>query len=211
MKVEMWMDFVCPYCCLGKAKFEKALENFSGRENVEIIYKSFELSPNASKVFSGTMSELVSKEYGIPIKQVEENNERLTAEAKEFGIVYNLDKVMPVNTLYVHRLLQYSKEIGKDTQFVSAIFKAYFTDSKNISDIDTLAEISKEAGLEEVVVREILNSDRYTDRVQADEKESQDIGVDVVPFFLIDKKYTVAGEQSVETIRKALEKALVHL
>jgi len=209
MKVEMWMDFVCPYCCLGKAKFEKALKNFSDKENVEIIYKSFELNLNASKVYTGTMSELLSKEYGMTIKEVQENNERLTAEAKGLGLVYNLETAMPVNTSYAHRLLQYSKEIGKDAELVSVIFKAYFTDSKNISDIDTLVEISKEAGLEEEVVREILNSDKYTDIVQEDERESQAIGVDVVPYFLINKKITVAGAQSIETIREALEKSLI--
>ncbi|MBU3142784.1 DsbA family oxidoreductase [Clostridium sp. CF012] len=209
MNVEMWMDFVCPYCYLGKAKFEKALEDFSDKENVEIIYKSFELDPNASKMYHGTMSELVSKEYGITIEEVLENNERLTSEAKGLGLVYNLEKAMPVNTLYAHRLLQYAKEIGKDSELVSVIFKAYFTDNKNISDIDTLVEISKEAGLEEEVVREILNSDKYIDIVREDEKKSQDIGVAVVPFFLINKKYTVAGDQSTETIRKALEVALI--
>jgi len=208
MKVEMWMDFVCPYCYLGKAKFAKALENFSNKENVEIIYKSFELDPNASKVYHGSMSELLSKEYGMSMEEIQENNERLTAEAKVLGLVYNLEKTIPVNTLYAHKLLQYSKEIGKDAELVSVIFKAYFTDGKNISDIDTLAEISKEVGLEEEVVREILNSDKYTNRVKEEEKESQDIGVDVVPFFLINKRHVVAGEQSAETIRKALEKAL---
>ena len=208
MKVEMWMDFVCPYCYLGKAKFAKALENFSDKENIEIIYKSFELDPNASKVYHGSMSELLSKEYGMSMEEIQENNERLTAEAKVLGLVYNLEKTIPVNTLYAHKLLQYSKEIGKDAELVSVIFKAYFTDGKNISDIDTLAEISKEVGLEEEVVREILNSDKYTNRVKEEEKESQDIGVDVVPFFLINKRHVVAGEQSAETIRKALEKAL---
>ena len=208
MKVEMWMDFVCPYCYLGKAKFAKALENFSDKENIEIIYKSFELDPNASKVYHGSMSELLSKEYGMSMEEIQENNERLTAEAKVLGLVYNLEKTIPVNTLYAHKLLQYSKEIGKDAELVSVIFKAYFTDGKNISDIDTLTEISKEAGLEEKVVREILNSDKYTNRVKEEEKESQDIGVDVVPFFLINKRHVVAGEQSAETIRKALEKAL---
>jgi len=209
MKVEMWLDFVCPFCYLGKAKFEKALENFSHKENVEIIYKSFELNPNASKVYTGTVSELISKQYGITIEEAEENNKRLTAEAKELGLVYNLDKAIPVNTLYAHRLLQYSKEIGKEAKIVSLIFKTYFTDSKNISDIDTLVEISKEAGLEEDVVRKILNSDRYTDRVREDEKESQDIGVDVVPYFLINKKLTVVGAQSIDTLRMGLEKALI--
>jgi len=208
MKVEMWMDFVCPYCYLGKAKFAKALENFSDKENIEIIYKSFELDPNASKVYHGSMSELLSKEYGMSMEEIQENNERLTAEAKVLGLVYNLEKTIPVNTLYAHKLLQYSKEIGKDAELVSVIFKAYFTDGKNISDIDTLAEISKEVGLEEEVVREILNSDKYTNRVKEEEKESQDVGVDVVPFFLINKRHVVAGEQSAETIRKALEKAL---
>lgn len=209
MKVEMWLDFVCPFCYLGKAKFEKALENFSDKENVEIIYKSFELNPNASKVYTGTISELISKDYGITIEEAEENNKRLTAEAKELGLVYKLDKAIPVNTLYAHRLLQYSKEIGKEAEFVSVIFRTYFTDSKNISDIDTLVEISKEAGLKEEMVREILNSDKYTDKVHEDEKESGDIGVDVVPYFLINKKIAVAGAQSIEAIRMGLEKALI--
>ena len=209
MKVEMWMDFVCPYCYLGKAKFEEALKDFYDKENVEIIYKSFELNPNASKLYRGTVNEYLSIEYGITMEEVLENNERLTAEAKGLGLIYNLEKIMPANTLYAHRLLQYSKEIGKDAEIVSAIFKAHFTDNKNISDINTLVEISKEAGLEEEVVREMLNSVKYTDIVREDEKASQDIGVDVVPFFLINKKYTVAGAQSTETIRKALEVALV--
>jgi predicted DsbA family dithiol-disulfide isomerase len=209
MKVEMWMDFVCPYCCLGKSKFEKALENFSDKKNVEIIYKSFELNPDASKIYHGTMSEFLSKEYGMTMKEVQENNERLTAEAKGLGLVYNLEKIMPTNTFNAHKLLQYSKEIGKATEFVSVIFKAHFTDNKNISDIDILVEISKEVGLEEEIVRGILNSNKYADLVREDEKESQDIGVDVVPFFLINKKYTVAGAQPIETLRKALEKALI--
>jgi predicted DsbA family dithiol-disulfide isomerase len=205
----MWMDFVCPYCCLGKAKFEKALESFSDKENVEIIYKSFELNPDASNIYPGTLSEYLSKEYGIPMEEVLENNERLTAEAKGLGLAYNLEKIVPINSLYAHKLLQYSKGIGKDTELTGIIFKAHFTDNKNISDIDTLVEISKEAALEEEMVREILNSDKYTDKVRQDEKESQDIGVDVVPYFLINKKFTVAGEQSIETIRICLEKALL--
>jgi len=208
MKVEMWMDFICPYCYLGKAKFEKAFENFSKKENLEIIYKSFELNPNASKVYHGTMSELLSKEYGLPIEKVQEKNEKLTIEVKELGLVYNFEKAIPVNTFCAHRLLQYSKEIGKEAELVNTIFKAYFIEGKNISDIDILVEISKEAGLDEEV-RKILNSDKYTDRVREDENESQNIGVDVVPFFLINKKYTVAGDQSKETIKKALEKALI--
>ena len=206
MKVEMWMDFVCPYCYLGKAKFEKALENFADKKNVEIIYKSFELNPDASKMQTGTMTEYLTKEYGMSIKEVEENNKSLTAQAKEVGLVYNLENTMPVNSLYAHRLLQYAKEIGKEANVVSLIFKTHFTDNKNISDIDTLVQISKEAGLEESVVRVILNSDKYTDIVLQDEKESKDIGVDVVPYFLINKKVTVAGAQSIETIRKGLEK-----
>lgn len=205
MKVEMWMDFVCPYCYLGKAKFEKALESFSDKENVEIIYKSFELNPDASKIYHGTMSEFLSKEYGLTMEEVIKNNESLTAEANGLGLVYNLEKIKPVNSHYAHRLLQYSKEIGKDAELVSVMFKAHFTHNKNISDIDTLVEISKEAGLEEEVVREMLNSDKYTDKVREDEKEAQDIGVDVVPFFLFNKKSTVAGAQSIETLRNALE------
>jgi len=209
MKVEIWLDFVCPFCYLGKAKFEKALEKFSGKENVDIIYKSFELDPNASKVSKGTMSELISKKYGITIEEAEENNKRLTAQAKEVGLQFNLEKAIPTNTFSAHRLLAYAKEIGKDSDLVNLIFKAYFTDAKNISDIDTLVQISKEVGLNEAAVRVILNSDKYTDKVRTDEREAQDIGITGVPFFIIDQKYTVSGAQPVEILREALEKALI--
>jgi len=205
----MWMDFVCPYCCLGKAKFEKALESFSDKENVEIIYKSFELNPDASNIYPGTLNQYLSEEYEIPMEEVLENNESLTAEAKGLGLIYNLEKIVPVNSLYAHKLLQYSKEIGKATQMAGLIFKAHFTDNKNILDIATLVEISKEAGLEEETVRKILNSDKYTDKARQDEKEAKDLGVDIVPYFLVNKKFIVAGAQSIEAIRICLEKALV--
>ena len=205
----MWMDFVCPYCCLGKAKFEKALESFSDKENVEIIYKSFELNPDASNIYPGTLNQYLSEEYEIPMEEVLENNESLTAEAKGLGLIYNLEKIVPVNSLYAHKLLQYSKEIGKATQVAGLIFKAHFTDNKNILDIATLVEISKEAGLEEETVRKILNSDKYTDKARQDEKEAKDLGVDIVPYFLVNKKFIVAGAQSIEAIRICLEKALV--
>ena len=209
MKVEIWSDFVCPFCYLGKTKFEKALENFSDKENVEIIYKSFELDPNSSKGYKGTMSELISKKYGITIEEAQANNKRITNQAKEVGLVYNLEKAIPINTFYSHRLFQYAKQLGKDEEVVGLLFKAYFTDSKNISDIGTLVEISKQAGLEEKEVREVLSSDKYSDRVRSDEKEAQDIGITGVPFFIIDGKYSISGAQPIETFKKALEKALI--
>lgn len=208
MKVEIWSDFVCPFCYLGKTKFEKALEGFSDKENVEIVYKSFELDPNATNIYKGTMSELISKKYGITIEEAKKNNERITAQAKEVGLAYNLEKAIPVNTFYAHRLFQYAKQLGKDEEVVRLIFKAYFTDSKNISDIDTLVEIAKEARLKEEGVREVLNSKRYTDIVREDEKEAQNIGVNGVPFFLIDGKYSISGAQPIEFFRETLEKAL---
>ena len=206
MKVEIWSDFVCPFCYLGKVKFEKALEGFLNKENVEVIYKSFELDPNASKMPKGNLSELISKKYGITLEQAERNNQNITAHAKEVGLVYNLEKAIPVNTLDAHRLFQYAKHLGKDKEIMSALFKGYFTDSRNLSEIDTLAKISKEAGLEEEVVREILNSDKYTDKVRADEKEAQHLGVDSVPFFIINDKYTISGAQPVEVFSETLEK-----
>jgi len=209
MKVEIWSDFVCPFCYLGKTKFEKALESFSDKENVEIVYKSFELDPNASKSYKGTMSELISKKYGITIEEAQANNKRITNQAKEVGLVYNLEKAIPINTFYSHRLFQYAKQLGKDEEVVGLLFKAYFTDSKNISDIGTLVEISKQAGLEEKEVREVLSSDKYSDRVRSDEKEAQDIGITGVPFFIIDGKYSISGAQPIETFKKALEKALI--
>ena len=207
MKVEIWSDFVCPFCYLGKAKFEKALQGFSNKENVEVVFKSFELDPSASKMAEGSLSELIAKKYGITIKQAQENNERITAQAKEVGLIYNLDTATPVNTLNTHRLFQFAKSLGKGDEIMSALFKAYFTDSKNLSDINTLTEISKEIGLEESSVQDILSSDKCTYEVRAEEKEAEVIGVTGVPFFLIDNKYSISGAQPVEVFEDALKKA----
>jgi predicted DsbA family dithiol-disulfide isomerase len=207
MKVEIWSDFVCPFCYLGKVKFEKALQEFSNKENVEVVFKSFELDPSASNMAEGSLSEMIAKKYGITIKQAEENNERITAEAREVGLIYNLGTATPVNTLNTHRLFQYARLLGKGEETISALFKAYFTDSKNLSDIYTLTQISKAVGLEESAVQDILNSDKYTDEVRKDEKEAEVIGVTGVPFFLIDNKYSISGAQPVEVFKDALKKA----
>ena len=208
MKIEIWSDFVCPFCYLGKVKLEKALEDFSNKEDVEIVYKSFELDPNASRMSKGTMSEIIARKYGITLEQAKKNNERITAQAKEVGLTYNLDSAIPINTLLAHRLFQYAKNVGKDKEITRVLFKAYFTDSKNLSEVHTLVELSKEAGLAEQEVREVLNSDKYTEEVRKDEKEAKSLGVNGVPFFLIDNKFTISGAQPVEVFREALEKAL---
>lgn len=206
MKVEIWSDFVCPFCYLGKTRFEKALEDFPNKDDVEIVYRSFELDPKAKKVEEGTMSQLIAKKYGITVEQAKKNNESITTQAKEVGLTYNLENAIAVNTLQAHRLFQYGKNLGKDDKMMNALFYAYFTENKNLSDIETLVDISKAVGLKEEGVRKILNSEDFTDKVREDEKKAQSLGVRGVPYFLINDKYIVSGAQPIEVFKETLDK-----
>ncbi|KAF0993666.1 DsbA family oxidoreductase [Geobacillus sp. TFV-3] len=206
MKIEVWSDFVCPFCYIGKRRLEQALAQFPHREDVEIVFRSFELDPNAKKETSLTIHELIAKKYGITVEEAKRANADIGRQAEAVGLTFRFETMKPTNTFDAHRLAQYAKEKGKLNDVVERLFYAYFTESKRISDRDVLLALAEAAGLDRVEAEEVLAGGRYTEEVRRDEEEAAALGVRGVPFFVLNGKYAISGAQSVDVFRRALEK-----
>ncbi|MFD1020805.1 DsbA family oxidoreductase [Thalassobacillus hwangdonensis] len=207
MKIEIWSDIVCPFCYIGKRRLEAALADFEGKNQVEIEFKSFELDPGAEKNTESVMYERLASKYGTSIEQAKQMCDNMVEQAKGVGLDFRFDDVIPTNTLDAHRLTHLAKDKGVEKEVHERFFHAYFTEAKNMGDHDTLTELALDAGLDEAEVREVLASERYTDSVRKDEAEARTIGVQGVPFFVINRKYAVSGAQPVDVFKNALSKA----
>jgi predicted DsbA family dithiol-disulfide isomerase len=207
MKVEIWSDIACPFCYLGKRKFENALNRFENREEVEVIWHSFQLDPAVSFEADRTMIQYLVDYKGYDPEDVKEMTAGIVASSVREGLVMNFDKVKPANTLDAHRLLQLALQNGLQDEAEERLFKAYFTEGENIQDRSTLTRLGEEIGLQRDQLTKLLESDQYLDEVKLDFHEARQIGVRGVPFFLIDTKYTVSGAQDSNYFLKALTQA----
>ncbi|UFU00626.1 DsbA family oxidoreductase [Radiobacillus kanasensis] len=207
MKVEVWSDFVCPFCYIGKRRLENALEQFPHKDQVEVEFKSFQLDPNTPAYTEKHIYEALAAKYGSTIEQMEEMNKGLIQQAAEVGLTYNYDDMKPTNTFDAHRLTKFAKTVGKEAELTEKLLHAYFTESKNVGDIDTLADIAATVGIEKEKALEVLNDkSAYSQDVKADESMARQIGVTGVPFFVINNKYAISGAQPLETFAGALQK-----
>jgi predicted DsbA family dithiol-disulfide isomerase len=207
MKVEIWSDIMCPFCYIGKRRFEKALEQFPYRDEVTITWKSFQLNPAMRTEPGKNINEYLAEIKGWSIDYARQMNERVTDMAAEEGLLYDFDKAVVANSFDAHRLLQLAKVNDKGDVMEEYLFRAYFTEGKNIADHATLLQLGIEAGFDEKLINDLLQSNEYADKVQLDIYESQQIGVRGVPFFLVNDRYAVSGAQHVETFLSALNKA----
>ncbi len=208
MKVEIWSDVMCPFCYIGKRKFEKALSEFEGKEAVEIEWKSFQLNPDQITDPAKSINQYLSEIKGWSLEQAKEMNERVSGMAKEVGLNYNLDKSIVANSFDAHRLIQLAKRKNLGDQMEEALFKAYFIDGKNTADHETLIALAGEAGIDETEAKAILDSGIFADEVEADIELAGQIGVRGVPFFVFDRKYAVSGAQPPEVFLETMKKAL---
>ncbi|WP_407268530.1 DsbA family oxidoreductase [Radiobacillus sp. PE A8.2] len=207
MKIEVWSDFVCPFCYIGKRRLEMALDAFPHKEDVEVEFKSFELDPNAPAYTEVGIYESLAKKFGSSEAQVREMNKGLIAQAAEIGLEYNYDNMRPTNTFDAHRLAKYANTVGKESELTEKLLHGYFTDSKNVGDIDTLVQIAEASGIDREKALEVLNEkSAYANDVRADVQMAQQIGVSGVPFFVVNSKYAISGAQPIETFTSALEK-----
>jgi len=206
MKIEVWSDFVCPFCYIGKRRLEEAIAQFPGKDQVEVEFKSFELDPNA-KTYSGTgINEALAKKYGMSIEEAKRTNEGIGSQAAEVGLTFNFDEMKPTNTFDAHRLAKFAATVGKEKEMTEKLLASYFTESKLISDHDVLVEIAQTAGIEKEETLAVLNdSTKYANDVRIDEALAQQMGVTGVPFFVINQKYSISGAQPTETFRRALQ------
>jgi predicted DsbA family dithiol-disulfide isomerase len=203
VKVEIWSDIVCPWCYIGKRRFESALAQFD--EPVEVEWKSFELDPSAP-VRRGSTAEHLARKYGLTLDQVAAMHERMTALAAAEGLEYHLDETRGGNTFDAHRLLQLAKERGIGGEMKERLLRAYFTESEPIGEREVLVRLGEELGLADGA--DVLESDAYAAAVRADEHEARLLGISGVPFFVVDRYYAVEGAQPAEVILGALTRAV---
>lgn len=206
IKVEIWSDVACPFCYIGKRKFEDALAQFKHKENVEIEWKSFILDPNKVSDTSMPLYESLAKRKGISIEQAKQMGTYATEAAQKVDLKYDFDKTIVANTFKVHRFLHFSKTKGVQNEAKELALKAYFTEGKNIDDNSTLIELGTQMGLDSTELETILNSDSYTAEVNQDIADAREIGVQGVPFFVFDRKFAVSGAQDSQVMLNTLEK-----
>ena len=209
MQVEIWSDVMCPFCYIGKRKFEAALTQFAHKDRIEIIWKSFELNPTLKTDTAKTIVQYLSETKGISIEQTKQMVAGAESMAKEVGLTYHLSNTKVANSFKAHRLSHFAKQKGKQDLLEEKLFKAYFTDTLNTDDDKVLIQIGKEVGFDEKEIKALLESDQFASDVKQDELEAQQIGVSGVPFFALNRKYAISGAQDSQVMLGALEKAYV--
>lgn len=206
MKIEIWSDFVCPFCYIGKRRLEIALNKFEHKDEVELVFRSFELDPSSKKKFDENIHEIIAKKYGISVEQAKASNNQIIEQAKAVGLNYNFDDLIPTNTFDAHRLSHYAKTEGKMNELSERLLKAYFVDSLNISDYKLLADLAGEVGLNSEEALRVLESNKYGDEVRKDEESASKLRISGVPYFVFNNKYSVSGAQPAELFLEVLEK-----
>lgn len=204
LKVEIWSDVMCPFCYIGKRRFQTALQQFEHKDSVEVTWKSFQLDPDMKSEPGKSLNEYLSERKGIPLERSVQLHEQMTASAAELGLTYNFDKAVIANSFDAHRFSHLAKVNGLQDAAEEALFKAYFTDGKDISSHVTLIELGKQIGLDPALVKQTLDSNQYAEDVHRDIYEAQQIGARGVPFFVLGDKYAVSGAQAPETFLDAL-------
>lgn len=207
MNVEIWSDVMCPFCYIGKRKFEAALDRFPHKDQINIIWKSFQLNPDMPTDPSKSVLEYLAEVKGVSLAQSKQMHDRVTAMAREVGLTYNFDKAVVANSFDAHRLIQLAKQHGLGDAAEERVFRAYFTEGRNTADHAALLELGIEIGLDKASVEQMLATDQYAEAVDHDIYESRQIGVRGVPFFLFNRKYAISGAQQPETFLGALQAA----
>jgi len=206
MQVEIWSDVVCPWCYLGKRYFEQALEHFPHRDEVEVIYRSFELDPSAPPGVTTPTVEALASKYGLGLEQAREAQRQMERRAAQAGLTFRMEDLRSGNTRDAHRLLQLARARGRQAELAERLHRAYFTDQASIFDHSALAGFAADVGLDRDEALAVLASGEYGEAVEADEEVARSFGVSGVPFFVIDRRYGISGAQPAETITAVLER-----
>lgn len=207
MKIEIWSDVMCPFCYIGKRRFEDALAQFAHQDEVTVEWKSFQLNPDLVTDTTITSAQYLADRKGFSLDHAEELQNHVTEMAAEVGLTYNLEKSVVANSFDAHRFAHLAKTKGLGDEAEEALFKAYFTDSLNISDPNILAELGTSIGLDAQEVHHTLSGNKYVAEVKKDIAEAAQLGINAVPFFVMDRKYGVSGAQAVPVFLQTLDKA----
>jgi predicted DsbA family dithiol-disulfide isomerase len=207
MRVDVWSDFVCPWCYLGKRRLELTLERFEGRTPVEVHWRSFQLDPKFPREFTGGVNELLVAKYGMSRAEAEAIHARVTGLGAADGLVYRFDRCRPSNTFDAHRLLQAANLQNLGALLQGRFMRAYFSEGVSLGDGQALVSLAAEVGLDAAESQAVLNSQQFAADVQADERRAHELGYRGVPAFLFAEKVQVSGAESVETLLHALQRA----
>jgi predicted DsbA family dithiol-disulfide isomerase len=205
--IEIWSDVVCPWCYIGKRHLEAALAGFEHRDDVEIVYRSFELDPSAPEVPVETTVESLAKKFGTDVAGARELMARADGVAASVGLEFHHADAPHARTVTAHRLLHLAADEGRQGEAKEALLAAYFSRGEDVGDHDVLRAVAVGVGLDPLRVDEVLASDAYADEVRADIEQARAYGATGVPFFVVDQKYGVSGAQPSEVFGQLLERA----
>jgi len=207
MQVEIWSDVVCPWCYLGKRRFERALEAFDHAGDVEVVYRSFELDPSAPPGATTPVVDMLAYKYGMTPQQAHDAQRQMEERAAGDGLTFRMAGLRSGNTRDAHRLLQLARARGRQAELMERLHQAYFTDQESVFDHAVLTRLAAEAGLDTDEAARVLDSGEYAGEVIADEQAAQALGATGVPFFVIDRRYGISGAQPAEVMGQALAQA----
>jgi len=204
MQVEIWSDVACPWCYVGKRRFERALAEFEHAEEVSVLWRSFELDPGAAPEIPGGSTELLARKYGMSLERAQEMNAQLTGVAAAEGLDYRLTEQRLGSTFDAHRLIHLARERGLQDAMKERLLRARLVEAQLVSDPDVLVRCASEVGLDEREAREVLDGERYLDEVRADERTAQELGISGVPMFVVDRRLGASGAQPPELLLELL-------
>jgi len=206
MKIEIWSDYVCPFCYIGKRRLEEALEVTGLTDKVDVVFKAYELDPNSPRSSEMTMHEALSKKYNMSLEEAVNMTNNISEQAKTVGLDYDFENMKPGNTFDAHRLVKLAETENLGGVVAESLLRANFIDAKEVGKIEVLLQIAVDAGISQERAKEMLESDEFAEDVKADITEARQVGVQGVPFFVINRKYAISGAQPAETFGEALQK-----
>jgi predicted DsbA family dithiol-disulfide isomerase len=207
VRIELWSDYACPWCALGVYRLDAALQQFEHGDDVTVLHRAFELDPRAPARRNETMTEMLTKKYGMSPGQIYAGHERLASLGQEVGMDFAFDRIQLGNTFDAHRLTEAVRGTDQEEKLVKALFSAYFTEGKLLSDHGVLLDVAHAAGVEHDLAAAVLAGQDHTADVRADETSAQELGITGVPHFVIDGKWAIPGAQDVETLVLVLNRA----
>jgi len=207
MRVEIWSDVVCPWCYIGKRRFESALGRFEHAAEVEVVWRAFELDPAGPVEREGAYADRLASKYGVPLSEAEAMVERMTRVGDDEGLDMRFDRARPGNTFDAHRLIHLGLERGVQDAVKERLLAATFSEGRPTGRPETLVEVAVEAGLDRDEARELLAGDRFAAEVRADEQQARALGISAVPFFVVDRAFGVPGAQNPDVLLDVLRQA----
>ncbi len=205
LQVDIWSDIACPWCYIGKRRFEQALAEFSQRHQVDVVWHSFELDPSAPQRVEEPMRERLAAKYGRSLSEAQGMMDHMTQAAAAAGLEYHFEKAQSSNTFQAHQLLHLAAERGVQGELKERLLRAYLSEGQHLGTTETLVALAAEVGLDPLEARAALEQQTYAQAVRQDEAQAQAYGIQGVPFFVLGGKYGVSGAQAPETLLSALK------